>query len=601
MLKFQRPIYALTWFLVFGPMAVLISEEKKGMTSEALLRTELERHTALYESGADPELTDVEFDRLFEHLEGMEGVGSAFEGAGKGVHSTAEELHHSKPMRSLKKVKSMEAAEGHFAHIFKSNGHPSSLWVEAKLDGVAVSLIYVDGEFLRALSRGDGEAGEDWTSRVLESCDIPLLLKESHAGVEQVPQYIEIRGEIYIDSNDFTSLNRQREMVGKDTWAHPRTYVAGMLQRTERKVLQDLDLSLSVYGIGEWSGSDRPGTREDLRNQLSNWGFDTVPGVGGIELMGLTSASIEFWEDLKTSSLPLDGLVIKLNDLELWEKVGWNREGPIGAVAWKPRGPTGITRVAFVEWTVSRLGTVVPVAVLEPVEVAGREVTRVNLHNRAIVESLKVSEGTLIEVELSGDVIPILAAVLEDRAVEDARLLPQSCPSCAGVLVNKGPHLSCSNNECEERLVKRLWWFAERVNISGLGRVGTGKLFEAGLINSPQDFFYLETEVKRLAFIFGIRKAERILSSIERAAESLGTVDWLEALGLEGLGRSGSEALARCFSTLGLLVDFLEEKDLSDARWDLIPDSLVDCNASGELGACALVQERDLLKERTNL
>lgn len=600
MLKIPTPIHALLWFLVYSPMMVLGFEDKKGVKPELQLRTELERHAALYESGADPELTDIEYDRLSEHLERMEGVEGAHEGQAKGAHFLASEFQHSKPMLSLKKVKSLKAAEDHFADLFKSNGHLASLWVEAKLDGVAVSLIYEDGKFVRALSRGDGESGENWTNRVLESCGIPLSLKESHTGVERVPRRMEIRGEIYIDLNEFTSLNRRCEIAGKNTWAHPRTYVAGMLQRTERKGLPGPDLSLSVYGIGEWSGSDRPVTREDLRNRLSDWGFETVPGIGGIELMGLRTASSEFWEDLNARSLPLDGLVIKLNDMELWEKVGWNREGPHGAVAWKPRGPTGITRVAFVEWTVSRLGTVIPVAVLEPVDIAGREVTRVNLHNRAIAESLKVSEGTLIEVELSGDVIPVLAAVLEDCVVESGPLIPRSCPSCAGEVLHEGPHLRCADNECSERRLKRLWWFAEQAKLSGLGMVGTRKLFEAGLIQSPHEFFYLKDEERRLRSIFGTSQAERILKSIEKAAQALSTAGWLMALGLEGLGRSGSEALAGCFSTLGLLVDFLEVKDLSDERWDLVTESLVDCNASGELRACAVIQERNLLKERTH-
>lgn len=528
--------------------AIAISEEARLV----VLERELRRQSHLYESGAQPDLLDVEYDRIEEQWRSMLGVAQTGESLPRRERGTADAIEgtHFSPMLSLRKAESPEAVESVFKRMKTRYGwdEPVGLVVEAKLDGVAISLVYEGGVFVKALSRGDGERGVDWTQKVLAIGGIPLKLRPLK-GDADIPGKIEIRGEVTIGREAFDAFIAS---CGMDEAIKPttaRSYAASTLQMEDLKIIGERQLGITVFAMGEWMEDRRRWTREAFRDQLVEWGF-TVPDalvLAGID--GLSGAIRSFWERVKDGDQPLDGLVIKLNNFSHWEAAGWTQEWPVGAIAWKPRGPVGVTRVAEVTWEPTRHGALVPVAILEPIEIAGREVRRVYLHNRSIQASLGIQTGTPLEIELAGDVIPVVGRVLRDDANETEAGAPEVCPECGGGLEWVEPHLRCMGTACSGIQLARLRWFVEKMRIRGLGDVTLKKVFETGLVDGPWALYELPKRIEVLQALTGPELAVQISRSVE-ASKGAPTARWIEAIGIEGVGAAKARELERMFGSL---------------------------------------------------
>lgn len=550
--------------LILSVMAA-VSEAVVFRSDEAAVVTlerELKRHSNLYETGMEPELTDIEYDRLEEYWRNMRGrqndqeslldVGVVGEGIAKGTHFA--------PMLSLRKEKAPEDIEAAFKRLGVRFGWDSAvgLLIEAKLDGVAVNLVYKDGLFVRALSRGDGAVGGDWTQKVLAIGGIPMKLVGTRGGGDMAG-ILELRGEITIGRKAFAALAEQSEAVESEARGTPRSYAASSLQMEDLDVLSERNLAITIFAIGHSSLEKKDWTRVAFREQLIDWGFRVPEAVFVEAIDGVSGTIRRFWESVKDGDDPLDGLVIKLDSFAHWEAVGQSSEGPVGAIAWKPRGPIAVTRVTGIQWEPSRFGTLIPVANLEPVKMAGRVVQRVHLHNRSIQSSLRIEPGCELEIELAGDVIPVISRVLSDASEKANESAPGACPRCGGELEYAEPHLRCMSPACPGIQLARLCWFAEKMRIKGLGETTLRRLVEAGLVAGPCSLYELAGREEALAAVIGVDAAVRLARSV-KASKSADLARWIEAIGIEGVGKAQALELERRVANLGQLEDFLAEE-----------------------------------------
>lgn len=537
-----------------GDREELISDK----ASVKVLERELARHQHLYEAGDSPELLDVEYDRLEEQWRTMrEGSESpeiqrrtVDDGSGGpiGVHLT--------PMLSLRKAKKPEDVESAFERMKERFGWGPSvgLVVEAKHDGVAISLVYEDGVFKQALSRGDGDHGLDWTQKALAIGGFPLILDSGESG-PKLSGLMELRGEVTISRSQLAAQMATRDPDKSSQLVNPRTYAASTMQLEDLSKIQERRLSITVFAIGTSDKESSIWTREAFRAQLVDWGFAVPEAVYVAGIAGLGGVIRDFWETVKDGDQPLDGLVIKLNRFVDWEAAGWTRQGPVGAIAWKPRGPVGVTRVVAIEWEPSRHGALIPVAVLEPVEIANREVKRVHLHNRSIQASLGIQKGTRLEIELAGDTIPIVGRILSGSGATLGAEAPVACPECGEALQWIEPHLRCPGSDCRGIQWARLCWFVERMGIRGLGEGTLKQLMKEGLVDGPVALYELPLHDSLLASLVGQEAAGNICRSLE-ASKRLGAARWIEAIGIEGVGAAKARELERLFGSLAAVEAF---------------------------------------------
>jgi DNA ligase (NAD+) len=531
------------------------------------LRTELARQNSIYESGEAPDLLDVEYDRLREVLGILEeqGTASDAEEVSPG-QNVAYKQGHLSPMLSLRKAKTAEEVEAYFVRLKQTNlflKEPSFI-IETKLDGVAINLVYEDGVFVRASSRGDGRVGVDWTKRALVVGGFPIHLK-THSDEASPAGPMEIRGEVYVGLKQLAEANWRREEAQKEGWSGARHYVAGTLQQEDLQILSESGLKIAVFALGSCSSGGMPRTRSEFRELLTEWGFDVPEALIVGEVNGLSEGIERLWETVQASDNPLDGLVIKLNSFDDWEKVGQSREGPVGAMAWKPRGPVGVAKVSLIDWQVSRFGLLIPAAVLEPLNLAGRRITRIHLHNRSVQSSLGLVAGSVVEVELAGDAIPIISRVLDKESNEEVADGPSECPVCGSSLLWSEPHLRCSSENCVGRAAARVLWFVRKMRIDELGEGRLRALGEAGLLKEPKDLYALHENAEEVARLLGEEISGRVLASIY-GSRARGTSTWIEAMGIEGIGAAGAEKIADALPRLKEVESFIKgESVVTDA------------------------------------
>ena len=529
------------------------------------LRQDLRRYEYEYHVLDNPTIPDAEYDRLFHQLKALEAAhpelitaDSPTQRVGAKPLSGFAQIRHEIPMLSLDNAFSDEEF---YAFIKRIEDRlillpePLTFCCEPKLDGLAVSILYVNGVLTQAATRGDGTTGEDITANIRTIRNIPLQLL-----MDNPPARLEVRGEVFMPHEGFARLNQHALEKGEKTFANPRNAAAGSLRQLDPKITSKRPLVLNAYGIGIAEGVDLPNTHYDRLQWLKSIGIPVNPEI---RLCNGTDEVLDFYRDIqnKRSSLgyDIDGTVLKINDIALQEKLGFISKAPRWAIAYKFPAQEELTRLNDVEFQVGRTGAITPVAKLEPVFVAGVTVSNATLHNGDEIERLDIAIGDTVVIRRAGDVIPQIIGVLHDRRPADARpiIFPKTCPVCDSAIVRiEGEAVArCTGGLfCAAQRKEALKHFVSRkaMDIDGVGGKLIEQLVDRELVHTPADLFKLDlTTLTRLERM-GAKSAENALASLEKAKNTT-LARFIFALGIREVGEATALNLANHFKTLEAL------------------------------------------------
>ena len=529
------------------------------------LRQDLRRYEYEYHVLDNPTIPDAEYDRLFHQLKALEAehpeliiADSPTQRVGAKPLSGFAQIRHEIPMLSLDNAFSDEEFYAFVKRIedrLIRLPEPLTFCCEPKLDGLAVSILYVNGVLTQAATRGDGTTGEDITANIRTIRNIPLQLL-----MDNPPARLEVRGEVFMPHAGFERLNQLALEKGEKTFANPRNAAAGSLRQLDPKITSKRPLVLNAYSIGIAEGVDLPNTHYDRLQWLKSIGIPVNPEI---RLCNGTDEVLDFYRDIqnKRSSLgyDIDGTVLKINDIALQEKLGFISKAPRWAIAYKFPAQEELTRLNDVEFQVGRTGAITPVAKLEPVFVAGVTVSNATLHNGDEIERLDIAIGDTVVIRRAGDVIPQIIGVLHDRRPADARpiVFPETCPVCDSAIVRiEGEAVArCTGGLfCAAQRKEALKHFVSRkaMDIDGVGGKLIEQLVDRELVHTPADLFKLDlttlTRLKRM----GTKSAENALASLEKAKNTT-LARFIFALGIREVGEATALNLANHFKTLEAL------------------------------------------------
>ncbi|MDA1194584.1 MAG: NAD-dependent DNA ligase LigA [Planctomycetota bacterium] len=558
---------------------------EKARARAAALRTQIREADHRYYVLDDPLLADSEYDELYRELVELETTwpelltdDSPTRRVPGSVAAGFEPYAHPSPMVSLDNVMTADDFREWVVsgdRYLKSDA-PRTFSVEPKIDGVGLELIYEQGLLVAAATRGDGLVGENVTANARTIRSIPQRLRGPG-----VPEWIAVRGECYCRKDDFLAFNRAAEEAGTRTFANPRNFVAGSLRMLDSSIPAARPIRYFAYALGGVRGTTY-GSQGELIDALAALGLPTIP-----EARVLTGADAvvarygELAAERESLAYELDGVVVKVDDATLQDRMGMRIRSPRWAVAWKFPAQRAQTRLLAVDWSVGRTGVVTPRAILEPVFLAGVTVQHATLHNLDELERLAVRVGDVVELERAGDVIPkVLRALPESRTGNEHDIeIPTACPACSTALARAEGKvaLRCGNFACPAQLKGHLAHLAGRgaLDIRGLGEKQIEQLLREGLVEDAADLFCLDEE--RLAGLerWGTKSARNVLEQIE-AARTRPLDRFLVALGIREVGERGAQILARAFGTLaGVAAATREELLELDEVGEALADSVL--------------------------
>lgn len=537
----------------------------------AELRDLITYHNRRYYQLDSPEISDVQYDALLRELAGLEALwpddglaSSPTQRVGAAPLAKFAPFQHPSAMLSLANAFFEEDIRDFDARLRRMAGvEPISYVAEPKLDGLAVNLIYENGVFVRGATRGDGTTGEDVTQNLKTIASLPLAMKRLPE--RPAPEWIEIRGEVYMDRNAFARLNLRRDEEGEEPFANPRNAAAGSLRQLDPSITARRPLSIFLYGVAAARGATFAAHREAL-DALDAWGFPVSPLIE--ESNGI-DACIAYFEKIGAmrSTLPydIDGVVLKVNSLALQEKLGQVSRSPRWAIACKFPAAQETTIVRDIVVQVGRTGALTPVAIMEPVNVGGVTVSRATLHNEDEIQKKDIRIGDTVLIQRAGDVIPEVVSVIPEKRTGSERTfaMPKHCPECGSVVARPEGEVAwrCVNLSCPAQIKEHLRHFASRgaMDIEGLGEKVAAQLFDAGLVTDPADLYFL-TKEKLLSLD---RKAEKSVSNLLDAiarAKSPPLSKFIFALGIRHVGERTARVLAERFGSL----EALAQAHLSD-------------------------------------
>ena len=527
------------------------------------LRREIAGHDHSYYVLDDPTIGDDEYDALLNELRDLEEANpelrtpdSPTQRVGGVPLDKFEQVAHPEPMLSLanarneEELRSWEQRVRNLLRRFDITAEQFGYVTEPKIDGLAVSLVYEDGAFVRGATRGDGRIGEDVTHNLRTIRSIPL-------SIDDAPELVEVRGEIYFPRKGFEELNTRRAEAGEPAFANPRNAAAGTIRQLDPRIAAERPLSLWGYGIG--TGLDLA-THADELEWLRERGFPVEPEVAVHETEEEVVERCRYWEDRRESlDYEIDGVVVKINERALWRELGVVGREPRWAIAWKFQPITATTKLNKIVWNVGRTGHLMPFAMLEPVGVGGVTVSTATLHNEEDLARKDVREGDEVVVTRAGDVIPqVIAPLIQRRKGRRLRKPkpPGKCPACgtATVKPDDAVFTICPNRRgCPGQTFQHIKHFAGVMDIEGLGEKLSQRFLEEGLIEDQADIYDLTAEKLQELEGFGEVSARNLVEAIEQSKEQpFGIV--LFALGLEGVGYVTAQALAEHFGTIDGLV-----------------------------------------------
>jgi DNA ligase (NAD+) len=536
----------------------------------ARLREEINTHNYRYYVLDAPSIPDAEYDRMLRELVDLEQrypelavADSPTQRVGAAPASGFSEVRHAVPMLSLDNAFSdddVAAFDRRVRERLEADG-PISYSAEPKLDGVAISILYEDAVLVRAATRGDGTVGEDVTRNVRTVPSVPLRLRGRN-----VPTTVEVRGEIYMPRAGFQDLNERARGSGDKTFANPRNAAAGSLRQLDSRITAKRPLQMFAFGIGEARGWRLPGSHSDVLKQLGEWGLRVNP-LGAV-VHGVTGC-LEYYQQLleRRGSLPyeIDGVVYKVNELALQERLGAVSRAPRWAIAHKFPAQEELTVVQAVEFQVGRTGAITPVARLRPVFVAGVTVSNATLHNMDDLARKDVRVGDTVIIRRAGDVIPEIAAVVPERRPRGSRpvRLPRRCPVCGSDIVRpEGEAVArCVGGlVCSAQRKESIRHFASRraMDIQGLGDKIIDQLVERRMIRSPADLYCLTVDELAELDRMGTKSAANLRRAIDQSRETT-LARFLFALGIRSVGEATALALAEHFGNLDSIQQASEE------------------------------------------
>ena len=538
------------------------------------LHEEIEYHNYRYYILDQPEISDALYDRLMRELEKLEEQypelctpNSPTQRVGAPPLEEFEIVRHTIPMLSLANAFDETEAKEFDKRVKKFLGTSSDIEyvTEPKLDGLAVELVYERGQFFVGSTRGDGINGENITQNLRTIRTIPLQLIRKEISV---PERLEVRGEVIMQLKRFRALNRTREELDEPLFANPRNAAAGSVRQLDSKITAGRPLEIYCYGIGEVRGRTFKSQWEILQT-FSKWGLRVNPEIQRCKNIDQV---IAYYHDMNEKreklAYEIDGIVIKVNSLDLQTRLGEIARSPRWALAFKFQPKQEITKIQDIIVQVGRTGALTPVAVMEPVKVGGVEVSRATLHNQDEIDKKDVRVGDTVVIQRAGDVIPEVVQVIESKRTgkEKKFKMPAKCPVCGAEVIKEEAIHRCIGLDCPAQLKGRIKHFASKraMDIEGLGVKLIDQLVDKGLIKDVADIYYLEKEqlieLERMAD----KSAQNIIDAIE-ASKTKPLSKFLYALGIRHVGETTAEDLARRFSRLD---DFfhLSEEDLREVE-----------------------------------
>lgn len=527
-------------------------DEAKNRVDE--LVTLLDTYSHQYYVLDQPTIPDEDYDRLYRELVDLEEMhptliqnNSPTQRVGGTLLEGFEKVQHDTPMLSLDNAFSKEELEAFDRRMKQLIQTPFTYHCELKIDGLAVSLKYKDGKLVQAVTRGDGRVGENVTANVRTIKAIPLTLKE--------PLTLEARGEIYMPKSSFLALNQQREEQGEAVFANPRNAAAGTLRNLDPKITASRNLSIFLYSLPQLNGKEVHSQDEAL-NLLDSLGIKTNPERQVFSSIDDVWSFVADYQEKRSSlAYEIDGIVIKVNELNQQEEAGYTVKAPRWAIAYKFPAEEAKTVIRDIEWTVGRTGVVTPTAIMDPVRLAGTTVQRASLHNIDLMKEKDIRLFDTAIVRKAGDIIPEVVRIDPELRSEDSEPYTYltHCPACHSELMHLDDEvaLRCMNPRCSAQAKEKLTHFVSRnaMNIDGVGVSIVTQLYEKELVKDPVDLYFLTKEQLLTLDKVGEKSADNMLKAIkESKTNSLERL--LFGLGIRHVGSKAARLLAEEFLTL---------------------------------------------------
>ncbi len=537
------------------------------------LREEVSYHNYRYYVKDDPVVSDAEYDELKRELEEIEEEypdlitsDSPTQRVGSEPLDELGSIEHESPMLSLQAVREEEDFR-HFWETCRNELGKKRINVvaEPKYDGASVEIVYDDGKLTAAATRGDGKTGEDVTANVKTIQEVPLRLMSGNK--RRPPSHLVVRGEIYMNKEEFERFNSELEKSGRRTFANPRNAAAGSLRQLDPRITAERPLRIFFWEIAPSSDS-RPDSHWKCLSLLEEMGLKTNPLS---ERIGSPDNAVKWYADIKRrrEDLPyeIDGCVFKLDNLDDRRTLGARSSNPRWAIAWKFEPRRRTTRITDIEASVGRTGALTPVATLEPVNIGGVEVSHVSLHNQDEIDRKDIRIGDHVLVERAGDVIPHVVRVITEKRTgkEKKYRLPDTCPACGGnVRRPEGEaEARCLNARCPAQLKQRIIHFGgkEALDIEGLGEKTVDQMVERDLVEDIADLYDLTVDDVKHLDRMGSKSSKNLVDAIQESKDRASLADLFFGLGIPHVGRATADDLALEFGSPDRLAD-ADEDDL---------------------------------------
>lgn len=535
------------------------------------LRRLIDRYSYEYYVLDEPSASDAEWDALMAELRELETAypelvtpDSPTQRVGAAPSSAFGTVRHELPMLSLSNVNSDQEIRDWAERVYKLAGHRDIEFVtEPKIDGSAVSILYRHGVYERGATRGDGTMGEDVTANLRTIRNVPLRLKTSAA--HDLPELLEVRGEVYMRLSDFERLNRQRGEAGESIFANPRNAAAGALRQLDPNITASRPLRFYAWDVGLVEGDIEDNHAANL-DILRGFGFPTAPDYRIWQTIDEVIAECARWLEIRISlDFEIDGVVIKVNEVALQDQLGTVAREPRWATAYKFPAIQKTTVLKDIEINVGRTGSLNPTAILDPVEIGGVVIRRASLHNEDEIRRLDLKIGDTVVVQRAGDVIPKVIAVVTAKRTGDERdfHMPDHCPVCGSSAVRLEGEVVryCLNASCPAQLKEQVSHFVSRgaMDIDGFGYKLALRFVDLGLIQSLDDIYHLDWNRVRQLEGFGEKSIEKLQQSVEQS-KSRPLSRLLAALGIRHVGERNATLLAEHFHSIDAIAAAQQEE-----------------------------------------
>lgn len=522
---------------------------------------QIRRHDYLYYVLSQPEISDKEYDNLMSQLKELEEKYPGYKTndsvtvrLSNGVLEGFKTVKHKEKMLSLNNTYSFKELKDWQARVCKGlAGEKVEYAVELKIDGLSANISYRQGKLSIGATRGDGQTGEDVTANIKTIRSIPLVLLGGNT-----PDFIEIRGEVYMEINDFKILNKEREKLGEVLFANPRNAASGSLKLLDTAVVAKRKLNFFAHSLGEYKGNVIQ-TQLEFLNYLKTWGVRTNPQSRLCENLNQIIEYCQYWQEQREKlGYEIDGVVIKVNNLALQKRLGFTSKSPRWAVAYKFPARQATTKVLKININVGRTGVITPTAELKAVECSGVIIRNATLHNFDEIKRLNIKEGDRVLIERAGDVIPKVVKVVASLGRKSFQI-PKVCPECLSKVIKEKEEdvaYRCINPVCPAQLERGLEHFASRsaMDIEGMGEAVVSQLIKLKLVRNFADIYKLNECTLAKLELFKEKKINNLIEAIKKSKERpLSRL--IFALGIRHVGENAAYLLAKHFITMDKLIN----------------------------------------------